>query len=364
MQPGLHALNCSNCGAPLDPTEQSKGAVVSCELCGQPHLWIAPGKVEARGPAPPKPPGQQVATVPARPPQKRTGWVLGLVLGGVAVALVVLAGVGASAYWLAAEGGSGAVAAKPSMPFALGDRLYMQIDNHSCDFTIRGFAADGSLLGKHCNGKSDMPALWETLRLNQAYAPLEEGSVVIFRTENTSWARGEVLAPRPNQRLLIRPLSKGEATSMPVAQKNVFEVQSNNANYHESVPLPAAAPVEKGDVLHWRDDNLLRAARIEVVDAATPTIQPGSVMRNYDFVAQKKAEPKKVPRSELEANIVLSRTALKPDSVVLQRQQDGSWKRLTVVAEQPHFVVKVKSAAGGDELVYKLNMLVVRGWSY
>lgn len=39
LNPGLHPLNCSHCGAPLAPGGRTE---VICHACGRPHFFVAP----------------------------------------------------------------------------------------------------------------------------------------------------------------------------------------------------------------------------------------------------------------------------------------------------------------------------------
>ena len=91
MKPGLHPLICIRCGAPLDPKDADVGSVVRCDHCQQPHLWVAPDKVEA-DPAPPP-------TFDASPARPKAASKAPLLIG--AVGGLVLLGVMAGLTWRA-----------------------------------------------------------------------------------------------------------------------------------------------------------------------------------------------------------------------------------------------------------------------
>src|SRR5262245_3304660 len=142
MQPGLHPLQCSRCGAPLDPSDRSQGDVISCEHCGQPHLWISPGKVEAHSAA------------HARPSQVAPRLVLALV--GIA-AFVFALGVTGIYIMRRAPAGSMYASITADMPIAVPDELYMQIDSHSCELRVESVLDDGRLLAIPCNAREAAP---------------------------------------------------------------------------------------------------------------------------------------------------------------------------------------------------------------
>ncbi|MBK7582001.1 MAG: AgmX/PglI C-terminal domain-containing protein [Myxococcales bacterium] len=343
MQPGLHALNCVRCGAPLDPGDSILGAVVRCGHCAQAHLWVAPDRVEAQGGVTPR----QVRPVSRAP----------LVLGAALLVVLMSVGVGAALLVSRSPARSAAERRLPQdAPVVIGDQLEMSVvtarSSQSCSFTVLGVEADGRVLGVPCNGTAPAPVSRELLG-SESYRSADPGSIALVRGAG-GWVRAEVLGPEPGERVRLRALGETETESV-VTVAEVFVVQRAGPGLIVQAPLPAAAPLEVGDLITRRDGAMLEEGRVTSVGEAV-SYEHGSA---YDGTFEKFAgEPKTVARGMLLARVVTAGSTLQPGDVVLGPDGTG-WKRFRVELEEPNHMLKV-SDAGQAARIVKQGLFLIR----
>lgn len=345
MLPGLHALSCSRCGAPLDPGDSVLGAVVRCKHCQQPHLWVAPDRVEAQG-APPALPG----------PSSGPRVVLVLAL---AVMAVVLVGGAVATFLLRGKPRQLSDERKipADAPLVIGDRVEMAIQTkssfQSCSFDVLGHEADGRVLGVPCGGTNLAPVSRELLRA-EAYVAAEPGGVALHMGP-AGWVRAEIIGPEPNDQLRLLPLGEGKSESV-VPKAQVFTVQRSASVGLTQAPLPAAAPLEVGDLILRRDGALLEEGKLLTLGDAV-SFERGSA---YDGRFESFREsPKTASRLALLARVVTAGTKLEPGQVVLA-PSGSAWQRLTVVVEDPHYLLRARGADGKEQRVVKQGLYLIR----
>lgn len=354
--PGLHPLQCSRCGAPLDPTDRTKGSVVTCDHCKQPHLWVAPNVVEPHH-------------APAAPAARRTsGSGKGLLVAGVALAVaLVVAGVGA-ALFVGSKGRSAqTVRVGADMPLAIGDVIHQQIGNDGCEVDVVGLLPDGRV--QAACGETVAPRSRDLLEVDAAgafaYAPLDTGDVVLARTA-AGWARRIVVSAEPGKQVRVRAATEPATggTVVPVAAVVRVRRRSTGATTFY-VPLPERAPLEVGDLVWLRAGTMLQRARVEALDGANVEVRTGYARSSgdgrFDAFEPSQQPPAKRSRASLLADGVRAPQVLHPGSVVLVA--DGaSWTRRIVAADDGD-AVELTSPDGKTDAHAKENMVLVRGGS-
>lgn len=319
--------------------------MVRCGHCKQAHLWVAPDRVEAQGP----PPAARRAGGGASPM---------LVVAAAAAGVLIVAGVGAAMLLrvkprLAAEDRS----LPPDAPLVLGDRLEMAVQTkssfQSCSFDVLGLEADGRVLGVPCGGTTPAPVSRALLR-SESYQSADPGSIALYRGPS-GWVRAEVIGPEPGDQVRLRAL--GEAGAESVAPKSqVFGVQRGGFPAFVQAPLPAAAPLEVGDLILRRDGAMLEEGKLLAVGDAV-RYERGSA-HDGRFEAFKE-EPKTASRQMLLGRVVSAGTKLEPGNVVLA-PAGTSWQRLSVVVEEPHYLLKVRAAGGSEQSIMKQGLFLIR----
>lgn len=344
MQPGLHPLECSRCGAPLDPGNSSVGAVVRCSHCKQAHLWVAPDRVEAQGP----PPGRT---------QAGTSNVTFFLVVGALVGLLAVAGAVVVFARSSPRTPYGQERKLPAdAPVVLGDRLEMHIatqgGSSSCSFDVLGIEPDGRVLGVPCSGTTPAPVSRELLRSELGSA--DPSSIALFQSAS-GWLRGEVVGPEPGSQLRLRGLGESGAEVLAPASK-VIAVQRAGLPGMIQAPLPKTAPLEAGDVILVRDGPVLVQGKLIALGDAV-TFAPGSA---YDgrFEAFKEAS-KTASRQALLGSVVVAGTKLEPGFVVLAPAGEA-WERLVVTLEEPHLSLKTTDASGKERRIVKQGLFLIR----
>jgi hypothetical protein len=348
--PGLHPLQCSRCGAPLDPTYTAKGSVVTCEHCKQPHLWIAPNVVEPQ-------------RAPAAPQPRRSAKAVAVAGVAIAVALV-LAGIGAALFAASKGRSAPTVRVSADMPLAIGDSIHQQIDDTGCEVDVVGLLPDGRV--QAACGDTVAPRSRDLLQLDAAgafaYAPLDPGDVVLVRTE-PGWVRRIVVSAEPDHQVRVRAAAEPTTGGTVVPGAAVARVRRRTAGATFYVPLPDHAPLEPGDLVWFRDGSMLQRARVEELDGADVQVRPGYARSSGDgrFDAFEPSAQPAVTRSRasLLADGVRAPQALPPKSVVLVF--DGtSWSRRTVAVDDGD-AVELTRPDGKLEAHAKEDMVLVRG---
>jgi hypothetical protein len=346
MNPGLHALSCSRCGAPLDPTEKAKGSVVTCEHCAQPHLWVAPGKVEAHSAAT----RSRAALAAGQPPSRKGPLLIALAIG----AALLLVGMGGAGWLLVSMRGSGVreVPATADMPIAIGDGLHMQVDNSGCEVRVQDVLADGRLLGRSCGAVEPSPLDRSLLTLDafpegQSWSNPEAGDIVLAKS-GSSWQRRAVVGPEPGKSVRVRPLVDGDGNEAVVAQSSILRVQrASDLNCSIQVPLASSVALEPGDIVELTEATVTHSVSVvrDLGDSVAVKLDIGS---GGGELTRKK--------NTLSGRAVCSRTSLKPETRVLVKD-GGKWLRREVITDGRTSVELRDPASGASETRAKHDML-------
>lgn len=353
MKPGLHALVCIRCGAPLDPKDADVGSVVRCEHCDQPHLWVAPDKVEAE-PAPPPP----LNAAPARRAPSKAPILL-LAVGALAVLLMV----GGAVSFLFIRGtarpaGSDGLLVPSDAPLVRGDQVEMVLRSprsvQTCPVDIVDFAPDGRPVGVPCNGSEPTPIGRELLELRTyRYEEPQQLDVVLVKTAS-GWQRAMVEAPEGGGKYRLKSLVPG-GESFSAAKEALARVQGRTFGELRG-PLPPSAPLAEGDVLWHRKGTVLHAGRVDEVGEGGVVLAPGYV-RDGKF-APSPGSSDTVPKTSLLAPIVRMPDALERGSNVLARS-GSAWQRHEVDADLGH-LVRLKDGSGKLVELPKQELFLVR----
>ncbi len=342
MEPGLHALACTRCGAPLDPGSATVGSVVRCRHCAQPHLWVAPGRVEAQTPRPRSPTAS--SPFPAV----------------IFVALLLLAlGAGAGFFLMLRR----APAARdephlaPDAPLVIGDHIEMAVGSknswQSCSFDVMGLEADGRVLGIPCGGSTPAPIDRKNLR-PESFQARDPGNIALMPGPG-GWVRAEIIAPEPNDQLRVLPLGENTQERL-IPKAEAMVVQRSGVGSFLVAPLPENAALEVGDVVSLREGVMVEEGKLLAL-GDTVRLERGSA---YDGEFKSfHGQPKTASKKMLLARVVTVGTLLKTGDVLLGTGADASI-RYEFVASEPHHLLRVTTRGGGERKIVKQGLYLVR----
>lgn len=350
VTPGLHELDCKNCGAPLDPPERSE--VVRCPHCGQPHLWVAPSA------------GDQGRFVRRDAPSRDLARPLSvLFVAGVVllVGMVVASGVAGYVLWDGRSSGAAPAAVVPAdAPIELGDELtYQYSENASCASYVEHLEASGEIVLAGCSEAAPAKAPRSMLRFDTyAYREPSSGDVALRRGAR-GWERLVVVGAGGGDRVRVEPLLGGAERG--VEKSSLFVVRNGPATYRLVQP-PPGAPLEVGDGVHYRAGARIDTGKLSELAADTVLVEPGSFTPEGGFEPSK-AAPVKVARDGLRLELGNPASA-PPRGALLLTKRDERLRRARFDYESDLARWHVAGVHGGDEwVVWAGNALRIPGAS-
>ena len=312
MTPGLHELECKQCGAPIHPPETS--GVVACKHCQQPHMWVAPNERAPQGTLELKNP-PLVEAQPRRP--NRMLWIVPL----LTIAAIMAAGV--VAYVLVrTQKPSAELKVTSAMPLRIGDTVvYYYEKNSSCTTHIEALINNDTVRLTCQGGPEDVKRNVLRLQNSEFFKP-KSGSVVLARDdEHSPWRRLIVVGTEPDGSLKTQALA-GSSEKV-VSKSEVAHVRSPSDE--RMVNLPRALKLKRGDVLLFRHGDLIKSGRVADVKNDLITIEPGFLSQSGESFKKSAEAIVNVDLSKIVVPLGSKKPPLANAQVVVER--GGNYQR-------------------------------------
>jgi hypothetical protein len=341
MTPGLHELECNNCGAPINPPAES--TVVRCDHCGQPHMWVAPQSS-----------GEQGRWMVQQAPAGRGGALKWLLLGGAVLVALAAAGVvaGILMWSKGARGGSGEAPVTADTPLTIGDDVTVHTTkNHSCQSYVAALLGDGRVRVADCGGgDSPLSAARSLLTLDTySFRKPAVDDVVLWRVAGR-WQRFVVVGLDAGGHVRVEPLLGGNGESVdPKALRVVWRHDGSSAGFRW-VPPPAGAAFAVGDVVGYRDAGVIKSGKVTRIDGARLELLPG-YLDHGTFAPEKDATPTRRAQNTLLLQLASPSSPPGPWQTLLV-QKEGKWQRVKLASTDEHGRWGVQDSDGHQRVVW------------